>query len=89
MNRPRTFLSALLLAAGSLSLVASAAIAQDSPNYGTTNLSWVQVAGAAFIPVVSPSGYGTTTGPVLRIAGGVGGSSCTSRPPSRFRLEHC
>lgn len=74
MNRARAFPTAVLLAAGSLVLLASAAIAQDSPDYGTTNLSWVQVAGAAFIPVVSPSGYGTTTGPVLRIAGGAGGT---------------
>ena len=74
MNTTRAFPTALFLAAGSISLIASAAIAQDSPDYGTTNLSWVQVAGAAFIPVVSPSGYGTTTGPVLRIAGGAGGT---------------
>ena len=53
---------------------AAAAGGQDAPSFGTTQLTYVQVPGASFVPMVSDSSYTTTTGPVLRIAGGPGGT---------------
>ena len=74
MHKARAFPTALFLATASFSLVAPAAIAQDSPDYGTAHLTWVQVGGATFVPLVSGTSYTTTTGPILRTAGGVGGT---------------
>ncbi len=49
---------------------AAAAFAQDTPNYGTTQLTYVQVGAASFVPMVSGTPYTTTPNPVLRVAGG-------------------
>lgn len=74
MARPRSLSTAILLAAGTMSLTTAGASAQGSPNYGTANLTWVQVAGATFTPLVSSYEYGTTIGQVLRIASGTPGA---------------
>jgi hypothetical protein len=74
MTRPRSLSTVILLAAGTMGLTAAGASAEESPNYGTANLTWVQVAGATFTPLVSSYGYTTTVGPVLRIATGTGGA---------------
>jgi S-layer family protein len=74
MTRARSFSNAMVLAAGSMILGPIGASAQESPDYGTTNLTYVQVAAAAFVPMVSGTSYTTTTGPVLRVAGGAGGT---------------
>jgi hypothetical protein len=49
------------------------ALPAAQPDYGTTNLTYIQVGGATFAPMVSSSSYTTTTGPVLRVVGGTPG----------------
>ena len=52
---------------------ASASAPGDRPDYGTTNLTYVEVAGAAFAPVTSGTAYGISnvnTGQVLLTSGG-------------------
>jgi len=57
------------------SIPGNVAAAVSAPEYGTTAVTYVQVAGSAFVPLVSPSSYTTTaSGHILRTAGGAGGS---------------
>ena len=80
MSRVRPFFAAIGLAA-SLCYPATHASAQQSPDYGITGLTYVQVAASAFVPMVSDTPYTTTNGPVLRIAGGVGGTQAFFAAP--------
>jgi hypothetical protein len=60
---------------------AAVSVAQDTPEYGTTHLTYVQVAGSEFFPLVSGTGYtltGTVVGQALRV--GPGGGAFFSAP---------
>jgi hypothetical protein len=67
MTRTRSFVAIVSLAC----FAATAGGAEQSPSYGTTQLTYVQVGAASFVPMVSGTSYGTTTDPVLRVSGGV------------------
>ncbi len=84
MTKPQISGIVTLAATAAMLLAAAGARAQASPDYGTTNLTYVQVAGAVFVPLVSGTPYTTTTGPVLRIAGGAGGTQVYFAAPVTF-----
>jgi hypothetical protein len=62
-------------------LSAAVSVAQEAPDYGTTHLSYIQVAGSEFFPLVSGTGYtltNTVVGQALRV--GPGGGAFFSAP---------